>query len=88
MHDGQDLLELWVYTTFCFQSSGKSRRRYRPGVRALMEIRKYQKTTNFLIPKLPFARVVREIIMALYPADMRYPCFFFIITSKVNLNPC
>jgi len=33
-------------------------RRYRPGTRALMEIRKYQKSTNLLLRKLPFARVV------------------------------
>ena len=30
-------------------------------IRALMEIRKYQKSTNLLIPCLPFGRVVREI---------------------------
>ena len=30
------------------------RRRYRPGTVALREIRRYQKTTNLLIPKLPF----------------------------------
>lgn len=37
------------------------RRRFRPGTRALMEIRKYQKSTDLLLRKLPFARVVREI---------------------------
>ena len=37
------------------------KRRYRPGTRALMEIRRYQKSTNLLIPKLPFSRVIREI---------------------------
>ncbi|GFG33582.1 hypothetical protein Cfor_03476 [Coptotermes formosanus] len=47
------------------------RRRFRPGTRALMEIRKYQKSTNFLIPKLPFARLVKEIIMAFVPHDYR-----------------
>ena len=36
-------------------------RRYRPGRRALMEIRHFQKTTNLLIRKMPFVRVVREI---------------------------
>ncbi|KAF9946424.1 centromeric DNA-binding histone H3-like protein cse4 [Modicella reniformis] len=36
-------------------------RRYRPGVKALREIRQYQRTTDLLIQKLPFARVVREI---------------------------
>eukprot|EP00741_Cyanophora_paradoxa_P012160 tig00020603_g11748.t1 len=36
-------------------------RRYRPGTVALREIRKYQKTTNLLIRKMPFQRLVREI---------------------------
>ncbi|XP_044275335.1 histone H3-like centromeric protein A [Varanus komodoensis] len=39
------------------------RRRYRPGQRAMLEIRRYQKSTNLLIRKLPFARVVREICL-------------------------
>lgn len=37
------------------------RGRYRPGTRALMEIRKFQQETNLLIPALPFSRVVREV---------------------------
>ncbi|KAF9354382.1 centromeric DNA-binding histone H3-like protein cse4 [Mortierella sp. NVP85] len=36
-------------------------RRYKPGMRALREIRQYQRSTDLLIQKLPFARVVREI---------------------------
>ena len=36
-------------------------RRYRPGTRALMEIRKFQKSTNMLIPRLSFSRLVREV---------------------------
>ncbi|PNG99034.1 histone H3-8, partial [Tetrabaena socialis] len=35
--------------------------RYRPGTVALREIRKYQKSTDLLIRKLPFSRLVREI---------------------------
>ena len=35
--------------------------RYRPGTVALREIRKYQKSTELLIRKLPFQRFVREI---------------------------
>uniref|UniRef100_A0A8C2GW23 Core Histone H2A/H2B/H3 domain-containing protein n=1 Tax=Cyprinus carpio TaxID=7962 RepID=A0A8C2GW23_CYPCA len=35
--------------------------RYRPGTVALREIRLYQKTTELLIRKLPFQRLVREI---------------------------
>jgi len=39
------------------------RKRYRPGTVALREIRKYQKSTELLLRKLPFARIVREIAM-------------------------
>ena len=35
--------------------------RFRPGTVALREIRKYQKSTELLIGKLPFQRIVREI---------------------------
>ena len=35
--------------------------RYRPGTVALKQIRKYQKSTELLIRKLPFQRLVREI---------------------------
>lgn len=36
-------------------------RRYRPGTVALRQIRKYQKSTELLIPKLPFRRLVKAI---------------------------
>jgi histone H3 len=36
-------------------------KRYRPGEVALKEIRKYQKTTEPLMRRLPFQRLVREI---------------------------
>ena len=39
----------------------KKLHRYRPGTVALKEIRRYQKTTELLIWKLPFQRLVREI---------------------------
>jgi histone H3/H4 len=35
--------------------------RYRPGTLALREIRKYQKSTELLLRKSPFQRLVREI---------------------------
>ena len=45
------------------QTTGNVRRRrkFRPGTVALREIRKYQKSTELLIRKLPFQRLVREI---------------------------
>lgn len=39
----------------------RRKRRMRPGEKALKEIRQYQKSTDLLIRKLPFARLVREI---------------------------
>jgi len=43
------------------------RRHFRPGTRALLEIRKYQKSTDLLLRKLPFARLVREVADRLCP---------------------
>lgn len=45
--------------------------RYRPGTVALREIRRYQKTTELLIQKLPFQRFVREIAQE-FKTDLRY----------------
>lgn len=39
----------------------KKPHRFRPGTVALREIRKYQKSTELLMRKLPFRRLVREI---------------------------
>jgi histone H3 len=49
----------------------KKPRRYRPGTVALREIRKYQKSTELLIRKLPFQRLVREITRDMR-GDFRY----------------
>lgn len=37
---------------------GRKKQRFRPGTVALREIRKYQKSTDLLLRKLPFARIV------------------------------
>lgn len=41
--------------------SPRKKKRYRPGTRALQEIRRYQRSTDLLIRKLPFARLVRQL---------------------------
>lgn len=46
----------------------KKPHRFRPGTVALREIRRYQKSTDLLIRKLPFQRLVREIAMDFAPA--------------------
>ena len=45
--------------------------RRKPGTVSLREIRKYQKSTELLIKKLPFRRLVREIAMD-YKTDLRF----------------
>ncbi|XP_031569670.1 histone H3, embryonic-like [Actinia tenebrosa] len=47
-------------------TSPKHVRKFRPGTRALREIRFYQKTTHLLVRKAPFMRVVREIADQFY----------------------
>ena len=46
--------------------------RYRPGTVALREIRRYQKSTDLLIRKLPFQRLIREIGSDFIRKDLRF----------------
>ena len=39
-----------------------NRRRFRPGTQVLREIRRFQKSTKLLIPKMPFLRLVKEVL--------------------------
>ncbi|XP_038148701.1 histone H3-like centromeric protein A [Cyprinodon tularosa] len=50
------------------------KRRFRPGTRALMEIRKYQKSTDMLILKAPFSRLVREVCQG-FAVDLRWQVY-------------
>lgn len=49
----------------------KKPHRFRPGTVALREIRRYQKSTELLLRKLPFQRLVREIVQD-YKPDARF----------------
>ncbi|KAH1168834.1 hypothetical protein KIL84_013424 [Mauremys mutica] len=49
----------------------KKPHRYRPGTVALREIRRYQKSTELLIRKLPFQRLVHEIAQD-FKTDLRF----------------
>jgi len=49
----------------------KKPHRFRPGTIALREIRKYQKSTDLLIRKLPFQRLVRDVAQD-YKSDLRF----------------
>ena len=49
-----------------------AKRRYRPGERALKEIRFYQRNTDLLIRRLPFARLVKEVQTYFYRKEYRW----------------
>ena len=49
----------------------KKPHRFRPGTVALRDIRRYQKSTELLISKMPFQRLVREIAQNIKPS-MRF----------------
>lgn len=48
------------------------KKRYRPGERALREIRFYQRNTDMLIRKLPFARLVKEVQTYFFRKEYRW----------------
>ena len=53
-----------------YRSGGvRKRRRYRPGTVALREIRRYQKSTELLLRKIPFQRLIREVVTGLFPHE-------------------
>jgi histone H3/H4 len=57
--------------SFIKMSIPKLRRRYRPGAVALMEVRKYQRSTKLLIRVRPFQRLVRELSQD-FKSDVRF----------------
>jgi histone H3 len=82
-----------------FHNAGgiKKPHRYRPGTVALREIRKYQKTTELLISRLPLERWVRDIAQD-FKTDLRFQsssilavqesCEAFIIGLLEDTNLC
>jgi histone H3 len=66
-------LILYVHTKQSAPATGgvKKPHRYRPGTVALREIRRYKKSTELLIRKLPFQRLVREIAQD-FKTDLRF----------------
>jgi histone H3 len=60
-----------ISTKVATPATPKEKRRYRPGIAALKEIRKYQKSTELLLPRKAFQRVVREIAQQCM-ADVRF----------------
>ncbi|KAF1750634.1 hypothetical protein GCK72_017185 [Caenorhabditis remanei] len=57
--------------------------RYRPGTVALREIRRYQKSTELLIRKAPFQRLVREIVQD-YMTELRFQTSAFLAMQEAS----
>jgi len=53
------------------QTSNQKSRRYRPGTVAIREIRRYQKSSNLLLPKAPFRNLVRKIIDTKFNKELK-----------------
>ncbi|CAE6457251.1 unnamed protein product [Rhizoctonia solani] len=63
------------------EDGGKKKRRYRPGVVALREIRRYQKSTDLLIAKLPFSRVR-------FKKQLKLTLYISLKTRACGSSPC
>ena len=61
----------------------KKPHRYRPGTVALREIRRYQKSTELLIRKAAFGRLVREIAQD-FQQDLRYKTTTMLALQEVR----
>ena len=61
----------------------KKPHRYRPGTVALQQIRRYQKSTELLIRKAPFARLVREIANG-HKSDCRFEGNAFLALQEAS----
>lgn len=48
------------------------KKRFRPGTVAIREIRKFQKSTELLIRKVPFQRLVKEVAQDVSSTPMRF----------------
>ena len=61
--------------------------RYRPGTVALREVRRYQKSTDLLIRKAPFQRLVREIAQD-FNSDLRFQSTAVLALQEVSVYYC
>ena len=64
------------------KEKGNKRRQFRLGTVALWEICKFQKSTSFLIRKLPFVRWVREIVQEQW-GNLRFQALALLILQEM-----
>ncbi|XP_070762290.1 histone H3-like centromeric protein A [Enoplosus armatus] len=58
------------------------KRRFRPGTKALMEIRRYQKSTDLLLRKGPFSRLVREVCQNVSREALRWQVYALLALAE------
>ncbi|AYV87056.1 MAG: histone H3 [Sylvanvirus sp.] len=62
---------------------GKRKFRYRPGTVCLQEIRRFQRSTELLIKKMPFQRLVREIAEE-FKHDLRFQSTAILALQEIS----
>ncbi|XP_062290937.1 uncharacterized protein LOC133995524 [Scomber scombrus] len=62
----------------------RQQKRFRPGTKALMEIRKYQKSTELLLRKGPFARLVREVCQSITDETRRWQVYALMALQEAS----
>ncbi|KAI5169105.1 histone H3 [Pancytospora epiphaga] len=67
-------------------SKTQPKHRFRPGTLALREIRKYQKSSDLLIRKRPFQRVVRQLMPTFTTEGIRFQSASLVILQEALEN--
>ncbi|XP_049831931.1 histone H3-2-like isoform X3 [Schistocerca gregaria] len=62
----------------------KRKRTTKPGYKALKEIRKYQRSTQLVIPKIPFVRLIKEILMTVSRETNVSRCALDVVWKQAN----
>ncbi|XP_053183513.1 histone H3-like centromeric protein A [Scomber japonicus] len=65
-------------------AASPKKRRFRPGTKALKEIRKYQKSTELLLRKGPFARLVREVCQSITHETLRWHMYALMALQEAS----
>ena len=65
----------------------KKPHRYRPGTAALRGVRRYQKSTDLLIRKAPFQRLVRQIAQD-FKSDLKFQSTAVLALQEVSILLC
>jgi hypothetical protein len=71
LRQGSTVAKKYPHPKNTYAGTNRAKRRTRPGTKALREIRKYQQSTDLLLRKLPFQRLVKEVAHD-FISDLRF----------------